>query len=167
MRPQINIMWGHFYAGVYLHGCAEKYTASQIRLYWGSNRFHNWLSKPDPQIFICGRGYFWGDLTLSLILMWWRVVKLKSGQRNAVKKSLQSYQQTGGSPREDFSLGFSVRILGGKGENHPRVGIVLGCRDTINNAESNFHFALSSGIRCGLPKFAWRGRGKINTELVG
>lgn len=33
---------------------------------------------------------------------------------------------------------------------------------TISNAKSDFHFALSSGICCGLPKFAWRGRVKKN-----
>lgn len=38
----------------------------------------------------------------------------------------------------------------------PRIEIVvvLDCKDTLNNAEANFHFALSSGICCGLPKFA-------------
>lgn len=35
MRPQINIMWVYFYAGVYLRGCAAKYAALQIQLYWG------------------------------------------------------------------------------------------------------------------------------------
>lgn len=165
MRPQINIMWACFCAGVYLRGCAERYAASQIQLYWGSNRFHERLCKPDPQIFICGRGYFWGDLTLSWIWMRRRIVKLKSGQRDAVKESLQSYQQIGGSPREDFSLWFLIGILGEKGEKPPRVGIVSYRRDTTNKA--NFHFALSSGICCGLPKFAWRGRGNINIELVG